>query len=163
MTRYVATVCILGGALSVSTPAVFAQTRTVTGSPVIADTITALFAGIAEATSALDVDRLLGYYAETPSLTYVARGQVLRSRPAFREVLEAQLGGLAGAHVRWLDTYIDVLSDGAAVATATYELTATFPDGGTVRRTGTYMCIYVRRDGRWSVEYSSHTFPPTPD
>jgi uncharacterized protein (TIGR02246 family) len=132
---------------------------TVTGSPAIADTIARLFTGIAEATTTLDLDRLLAYYEESDALTYVAQGRVTRSYDAFREVLHTQLGGLEAADLRWQDTYVDVLSSDVAVATATYAFTATLPDGRSVRTTGTYMCIYVRQDGRWRVRYSTHTFP----
>jgi ketosteroid isomerase-like protein len=159
MTKYLTAACILCGGLSLTTIPSSAQMPTVTGSPAIADTIAQLFAGIAEATSALDFDRLLGYYEESDALTYVAQGQVIRSHDAFSKVLDTQLRGLVGADLRWLETYVDVLSSDVAVATATYAFTALLPDGGSLRTTGTYMCIYVLREGRWQVRYSSHTFP----
>lgn len=159
MTKYLTAVCILCGGLSITTIPSSAQMHTVTGSPAIADTIAQLFAGIPEATTALDVGRLLSYYEESDALTYVAQGQVIRSHDAFSEVLDAQLRGLVGADLRWRDTFVDVLSSNVAVATATYAFTALLPDGGSVRTTGTYMCIYVRREGRWQVRYSAHSFP----
>ena len=160
MAKYLTAACILCGGLGLTTMPGSAQMPTVTGSPAIADTITQLFAGIAEATTALDVDRLLAYYEKSEGLTYVAQGRVIRSHDAFSDVLDAQLRALRGADLRWLDTYVDVLSGDVAVATATYEFTATLPDGGSVPTTGTYMCIYVRREGRWQVRYSAHSFPP---
>jgi ketosteroid isomerase-like protein len=159
MTRNLVAVCVLYGGLGLTAIPASAQTRTVTGSPATADTIAQLFAGIAEATTALDLDRLLAYYEESDALTYVAQGRVIRSHATFSDVLNAQLRGLSGADLRWLDTYVDVLSSDAAVATATYEFTATLPTGDSVRTTGTYMCIYVRRDGGWQVRYSAHSFP----
>ena len=160
MTKYLATACIVLGGFS-ATPAVgSAQVPTVTGQRAIADTIARLFSSIAEATSAQDIDRLLGYYEESEALTYVAQGRVIRSHEAFSEVLDAQLRGLSGADLRWLETYVDVLSNDVAVATATYEFTATLPDGNSVQSTGTYMCIYVREEGSWRIRYSAHSFPP---
>ena len=145
--------------VSLTTVSVHAQVREVSGSSAIADTITLLFADMAEATTALDVDRILTHYADSDALTYVARGRVTRSRAAFAALVRAQLGGLASANLRWLDTYVDVLSDDVAVATATYELTVRLPDGTSVQTAGTYMCIYVRQGERWLIQYSSHTFP----
>jgi len=159
MTKCLTVACILCGGLGLTTAPVSTQVPAVTGSPAVADTIAQLFAGIAEATTALDFDRLLAYYEDSDALTYVAQGQVIRSHGVFRDVLDAQLRGLGRADLRWLDTYVDVLSSDVAVATATYEFTATLPDGGSVRTTGTYMCIYVRREGRWQVRYSAHSFP----
>jgi ketosteroid isomerase-like protein len=160
MIKHLSAGCVLFAGLILTPSPVHAQMRTVTGSASIADTIGQLFGEIAEATNALDVDRLLRYHADGDALTYVAQGRVTRSKAAFGRLLSAQLGGLAAADVRWRDLYIDVLSDDVAVATATYELTATFPDGDSVRTTGTYMCIYVRHEGGWDIRYSTHTFPP---
>lgn len=160
MTTHLTAACILCSAIVLMPSPTHAQTVTVTGSPAIADTIGRLFGEIAEATNALDVDRLLRYHADGDALTYVAQGRVTRSKAAFGSLLDAQLGALAAADVRWQDVYIDVLSSDVAVATATYEFTATLPDGGSVRTTGTYMCVYVRAEGRWEIRYSTHTFPP---
>jgi len=159
MTKSLAAACILCGGLSFTSIPGSAQTHTVTGSRAIADTVAQLIAGIREATNALDIDQLLTYYEEREALTYVAQGRVIRSHAAFSDVLDAQLRGLAGADLRWLNTYVDVLSDDVAVTTATYEFRATFPDGGSVQTTGTYMCIFVRREDRWRVRHSTHTFP----
>ena len=160
MTKSVTTACILCSSLMLMTTPARAQEPEVTGSPAIADTVGQLFAEIAEATNALDIDRLLGYYQASDALTYVAQGRVTRSHAAFRQLVDAQLRGLAGADLRWLDTYVDVLGNDVAVVTATYELSALLPDGGSVRTTGTYMCLYVREGGRWQVRYSTHTFAP---
>ena len=160
MTKYLTAACILCGGLSLTTIPSSAQMPTVTGSPAIADTIAQLFAGIAEATTALDFDRLLAYYEDSEALTYVAEGRVIRTHDAFSDVLNAQLRGLDGSDLRWLETYVDVPSSDVAVATATYEFTATLADGRSVQTTGTYMCIYVRREGGWQVRYSAHSFPP---
>lgn len=125
----------------------------------IADTVGQLFDGIAEATNTLDLDRLLGFYRESDDLTYVAAGRVSRSYETYQELVEAQFGGLAGAQLEWLGTYTDVLSRDVAVVTATYDFTATLPSGRTAGSAGTFMCIYVLRDGSWQIQYSSHTFP----
>ena len=159
MTRYLTAVSILCGGLGLSAVRTSAQLPVVTGTPAIADTVARLFAGIGEATTALDLDRLLSYYEDTEALTYVARGRITRSRAAFADLLDTQLRGLAGADLRWRDIYLDVLSDDVATATATYEFTATLPDGRIIPTAGTYMCIFVRREGRWLVGYSTHTFP----
>lgn len=152
--------CLLCVGLVLTTTPGRAQLPTVAGSPAIADTVARLFAEVAEATTALDVDRLLGLYESTDALTYVAQGRVTRSRRAFADLLDTQLRGLAEADLQWLETYVDVLSDDVAVATATYDFTARLPDGTSLQTTGTYMCLFVRRDGRWLIRYSSHTFPP---
>jgi uncharacterized protein (TIGR02246 family) len=159
MSKYFSAACILCAGLILTPWPTRAQTLTAGDSSAIADTIGRLFAEIAEATNALDVDRLLGYHAEGDALTYVAQGRVTRSRADFEDLLNAQLGGLAAADVRWRDVYIDVLTKDVAVATTTYEFTATFPDGGSARTAGTYMCIYVRQEKRWAIRYSTHTFP----
>ncbi len=125
----------------------------------IADTVGQLFDGIAEATNTLDLDRLLGLYRESDDLTYVAAGRVSRSYETHQELVEAQFGGLAGAQLEWLGTYVDVLSRNVAVVTATYEFTATLPSGRTAGSAGTFMCIYVLHDGSCQIQYSSHTFP----
>jgi len=160
MTKFLTVAWMLCVGLGFTSMPISAQTTTVSGSRAIADTIAKLFGGIAEATNALDLDRLLAFYDESDALTYVAQGRVVRTRRAFDSVVRAQFQGLTAADLKWQDTFVDVLSDDVAVATATYELTGTFPDGGTVRRTGTYMCIYVRDEDRWLVRYSAHSFPP---
>jgi ketosteroid isomerase-like protein len=160
MTKYLAALCIALGGASLTSGPCSAQVATVTGHGAIADTITRLFSDIAEATSALDLDRLLAYYEKSEGLTYVAQGRVTRSHDAFSALVHAQFDGLAGADLQWLDTYVDVLSSDVAVATATYELSATLPDGNSVQSAGTYMCIYVRRDAGWRIRYSAHSFPP---
>jgi ketosteroid isomerase-like protein len=160
MIKYVSAGCVLYAGLILTPSPTHAQIPTVTGSPSIGDTIGQLLGEIAEATNALDVDRLLGYHADGDALTYVAQGRLTRSKAAFGNLLNAQLGGLAAADVQWRDVYIDVLSDDVAVATATYEFTATLPDGGRVRTTGTYMCIFARQGGSWEIRHSTHTFPP---
>lgn len=159
MTKSIASVCLLSMGMSVAPIPTAAQAPSVTGSAAVADTIARLFGGIAEATRALDLDRLLAYYEESDALTYVAQGKITRSYSAFRDLVRTQLGGLSGAELTFLDTYVDVLSKDAAVATATYNLTARLPDGGSLRTTGTYMCIYVRHEDGWRVRYSAHTFP----
>ncbi|GAF81891.1 unnamed protein product, partial [marine sediment metagenome] len=125
----------------------------------IAETVGQLFTGIAEATNALELDRLLGHYRQSDDLTYVAQGRVNRSYETHQEMVNTQFGGLAGAELEWLSTYVDVLSRDVAVVTATYEFTATLPSGRNVGSAGTFMCIYVLRDGSWRIQYSSHTFP----
>ncbi len=159
MIRHAVTGVFLCGCLGLTAVRTSAQARAVTGSPAIADTVAQLFTGIGEATTALDLDRLLSYYEDTEALTYVARGRITRSRAAFADLLDTQLRGLAGADLRWRDIYVDVLSDDVATATATYEFTATLPDGRVIPTAGTYMCIFVRREGRWLVRHSTHTFP----
>jgi hypothetical protein len=125
----------------------------------IMDTVGQLFNGIAEATSALELDRLLGYYRQSDDMTYVARGQVNRSYENHQEMVNTQFGGLAEAQLEWLSTYVDVLSRDVAVVTATYDFTATLPSGRDLGSAGTFMCIYVLSDGRWQIQYASHTFP----
>ena len=160
MTNPFTAVCVLCGGLLLATTPAQAQVPEVKGAPALADTIGQLFAEIADATSALDIDRLLGYYSTGDALTYVAQGRITRSPPAFRQLVHAQFRDLAGADLRWLDTYVDVLDKNVALATATYELRAMLPGGDSVRTTGTYMCIYVREEGGWHIRYSTHTFPP---
>ena len=125
----------------------------------IADTVSQLFDEIAEATNALEFDRLLGNYRASDDLTYVARGQVTRSHESFADLVDAQFRGVTEADLRWIDTHIDVLTSTVAVATTTYEFTAVLETGDTVQSAGTFMCIYVARDGEWKVDYSAHSFP----
>ena len=125
----------------------------------VADTVTQLFNGIAEATNALDFGRLLSFYRESEDLTYVAQGRVTRSHAAFAGLVAAQFRGVTGADLRWIDTYVDVLARDVAVATTTYELTAVVEARDTVQSAGTFMGIYVLRDGEWQIEYAAHSFP----
>lgn len=150
---------IVAGGLGLAAAAGVAQTATITGDRAIGDTVTQLFSEIAEATNSLDLDRLLEYYENTEALTYVARGRVTRSHDAFGRMIREQFEGLSGADLRFHHTYVDVLSADVAVATATYEFTASFPNGGSAQSAGTYTCMYVRTDGGWKVRYSIHTFP----
>jgi uncharacterized protein (TIGR02246 family) len=135
------------------------HTLTVEERQAVADTVGRLFAQVPEATNALDFDRLLGFYRESDDLTYVARGQVTRSHESFAEIMDAQFGPVAGADLRWLDRYVDVLSHDVAVATATFEFTAMLENGDTARSNGTYMAAYSLRDGEWRIDHSTHTFP----
>ena len=91
----------------------------------------------------------------------MAAGRINRSYETHQELVESQFGGLAGAQLEWLSTYVDVLSRNVAVVTATYEFTATLPSGRTAGSAGTFMCIYVLDEGGWQIQYSSHTFPAT--
>ncbi len=125
----------------------------------VADTVAQLFNGIAEATNALDFDRLLSFYRESEDLTYVAQGRVTRSHAAFAGLVDAQFRGVTGADLQWIDTYVHVLTRDAAVTTTTFEFTAIVAARDTVQSAGTFTAIYVLRDGEWQVEYSAHTFP----
>jgi ketosteroid isomerase-like protein len=160
MTRCITAACVVAGFMSLGSPPSAAQGPTITGDRAIADTVTQLLSGIASATSSLDLDRLRDYYERSEAVTYVAQGRVVRSYGAFSGILNAQLGGLRAADLRWGDTYVDVLGQDVAVATATYELTAIFPDGDSARSSGTYTCIFVRGDAGWRVRHSAHSFPP---
>ena len=125
----------------------------------IAEEVHQLFNGIAEATNALDLDRLLGYYRQSDDLTYVAQGRVNRSYETHQEMVNTQFGGLAGSELEWLSAYVDVLSRDVVVVTATYEFNATLPSGRSIGSAGTFSCIYVLGDGVWQIHHSSHTFP----
>lgn len=125
----------------------------------IEDTVGELFAQIPEATKALDFDRLLGFYREGDDLTYVAQGRVTQSYPAFENVMHTQFRGIAEADLQWKDTYICALTQRVATATATFEFKVVLESGAEAQSAGTYMAIYVIRDGSWQIEYSSHTFP----
>ena len=126
----------------------------------VAETVAQLFDEITVATNALDFDRLLSYYRESEDLTYVARGRVTRSHASFADLVDAQFGGVVWADLRWLDTYVDVLSREVGIATATYEFRATLEGGDTVQSRGTFVAVFVHRDGRWQIEHSAHSFPP---
>ena len=126
----------------------------------IANRVGQLFNEIPQTTNALQFDRLLSYYRESDELTYVANGRVIRSHEAFADIMDAQFGGVVEAELRWLDIHVDVLSRDVAVATASFEFTATLEAGNTAQSAGTYMCIYVLRDGDWKIQYSAHSFPP---
>jgi ketosteroid isomerase-like protein len=151
-----AAVCL---ALAVAPLPLAAQGLTQAESDAIEDTVGRLFAEITEATSALDLERLLALHENSDDLTYVAAGRVTRSRAAFAGLLEEQLGGLSAADVRLLDPFVDVLGRDVALATSTYEFTATFPSGSRFTTTGTYMAVFVRKEDGWKIRYSSHTFP----
>jgi len=125
----------------------------------VADEVGQLFQQIPEATNALDFERLLSFYRESEDLTYVARGRVTRSFTAFSEIMDEQFGGVIEANLRWLDTYVDVLSREVVVATADFDFIAGLESGDKARSEGTYMAIYVLREGQWGVEYSAHSFP----
>jgi len=147
------------GALYATVLPLTAQTTTVTGPSAAADAVLEQFNGIAQATNALDLERLLGHYEQSDALTYVARGRITRSYQAFSELVRTQLGGLSAADLSLIDTYVDVLTANVAVATATYTFTASFPSGSSVQTRGTFTCVFVHTDGRWLVRYSEHTFP----
>lgn len=157
MARMLAAVFCL--ALAVAPLPLAAQGLTQAESDAIEDTVGRLFAEITEATNALDLERLLALHEDGDELTYVAAGRVTRSHEAFAGLLQAQLGGLSAADVRLLDPSVDVLARDVALATSTYEFTATFPSGSRFTTTGTYMAVFVLRDGGWKIRYSSHTFP----
>jgi uncharacterized protein (TIGR02246 family) len=125
----------------------------------IADEVGQLFNQIPEMTNALDFKQLLSFYRESEDLTYVARGRVTRSFEAFSGVMDTQFGGVIEANLQWLDTHVDVLSREVVVATAKFEFTATLESGDTAQSEGTYVTIYVLRDGQWRIEYSAHSFP----
>lgn len=159
MLRHLTAAFLLCAGLGLTSVPAAAQKAAVTGSPAVADTVAHLFAGIADATNALDIERLLGYFEDSDALTYVARGRVIRSYAAFADIIDAQLRGLAAADLKFLDTYVDVLTDDVAIATATYEFSATLRDGRVFPTTGTYTCVVVHANGGWKIRYSSHTFP----
>jgi hypothetical protein len=126
----------------------------------IANRVSQLFDEIPRTTNALQFDRLLSHYRESDELTYVAGGRVTRSHGAFADIMDAQFRGVVESDLRWLDIHIDVLSRDVAVATATFEFTAALAAGNTAQSAGTYMCIYVLRNGDWEIQYSAHSFPP---
>lgn len=125
----------------------------------IAETVENLFDEIATATNDLEFDRLLQFYRRSDDLTYVARGRISRSYATFAELLNAQFGAVTGAELRFLEKTVDVVSRDVVVVTALFQFAATLDTGETGRSSGTFMCIYVLRDARWEIQYSSHTFP----
>lgn len=126
----------------------------------VADTVERLFDQVREATNAVDLDRLLGLYRDSDDLMYVAQSQIARSHDAYERVVHSQFDPVAEANLQWLDTYIDVLTRDAAIATAAFQFTAVLRDGTTVNSAGTYTAVYSLRDGQWKIDYSAHTFPP---
>ena len=125
----------------------------------IAETVDSLFDEIAIATNDLEFDRLLQFYRRSDDLTYVAQGRINRSYATFAGLVNAQFGGVTGAELHFLEKIVDVVSRDVVVVTAKFQFAATLDTGETGRSSGTFMCIYVLRDGRWEVQYSSHTFP----
>jgi hypothetical protein len=125
----------------------------------VAEEVGQLFNQIPEVTNALDFEQLLSHYRESEELTYVAGGRVTRSFAAFSDIMDAQFGGVTEANLRWLDTYVDVLSREVVVATANFEFNARLESGDTAQSAGTYMAIYVLHDGQWRIEYTAHSFP----
>lgn len=156
MKRFLFIVC---GSLAVLPGRITAQDLTEAESNEIARTVSQRFLEVAEATNALDMNRLLALYDTSDNLTYVAQGTVTRGIEAFRALIDAQLGGLSSADVRFSDPEVDVLDRGVALTVSPYEFTATFPSGSTITTAGTYMCLFVLRDGLWLIRHSSHTFP----
>jgi len=126
----------------------------------VADTVGRLFDQIREATNAVDIDRLLGLYRDSDDLMYVAQSKIARSYNAYEQVVHSQFDPVAEANLQWLDTYIDVLTPDAAIATAAFQFTAVLQDGEIVNSAGTYTAVYSLRDGEWKIDYSAHTFPP---
>ena len=61
------------------------------------------------------------FHRDSDALTYVARGQVTRTYPAFENLVHTQFRGIAEADLQWKDTYVDVLARDVATAIATYE------------------------------------------
>lgn len=126
----------------------------------IADTVGRLFDEVREATTALDLDRLLGLYRNSDDLMYVAQSRITRSYDAYEQVVHAQFDPVADANLEFSNTYIDVLTRDLAIATATFDFTAVLEGGGTANSTGTYTAVYSLQDGEWKIDYSAHTFPP---
>ena len=125
----------------------------------IAETVGNLYEEIAIATNALELDRLLGFYLESDDLTYVAQGQISRAYATFVDMVYAQFGAITGAELHFSEKYVDVVNREVVVVTAKFDFTATLGEGNTASSAGTFVCIYVFREGRWEIQHSSHTFP----
>jgi hypothetical protein len=125
----------------------------------IAQTVSARFDEIAEATNTLDFGRLLSLYQVSDELTYVAAGRINRTHATMAGLIDSQFRGLAVADLRWIEKHVDVLARDVAVVTSVYEFEATLESGGTTGSAGTFTCVYVLRDGVWEIQHSSHTFP----
>jgi ketosteroid isomerase-like protein len=125
----------------------------------IAQTVSARFDEVAEATNTLDFTRLLSLYQESEELTYVSAGRIFRTHATMAELIGSQFRGLAAADLRWIEKHVDVLARDVAVVTSVYEFDATLESGDTTGSAGTFTCVYVQRDGVWEVQHSSHTFP----
>jgi ketosteroid isomerase-like protein len=125
----------------------------------IAQTVSARFNEVAEATNTLDFTRLLALYQESDELTYVSAGRIFRTHATMAGLIDSQFRGLATADLRWIEKHVDVLARDVAVVTSTYEFEGTLETGGTIGSAGTFTCVFVLRDGVWEIQHSSHTFP----
>lgn len=125
----------------------------------IAQTVSARFDEVAEATNTLDFTRLLSLYQESEELTYVSAGRIFRTHATMAGLIGSQFRGLAAADLRWIEKHVDVLARDVAVVTSVYEFDATLESGDTTGSAGTFTCVYVQRDGVWEIRHSSHTFP----
>lgn len=125
----------------------------------IAQTVSARFDEVAEATNTLDFNRLLSLYQESDELTYVSAGRIFRTHAAMAGLIGSQFRGMASADLRWTEKHVDVLARDVAIVTSVYEFDVTLESGDTTGSAGTFTCVYVLRDGAWEIQHSSHTFP----
>lgn len=125
----------------------------------IAQTVSARFDEVAEATNTLDFSRLLSLYQASDELTYVAAGRINRTHAVMAGLIESQFRGVAAADLGWTEVHVDVLARDVAIVTAGYEFAAMLETGAATGSAGTFTCVYVLRDGVWEIRHSSHTFP----
>lgn len=110
---------------------------------------------------AVDAEAALGYYE--PDAVVASDGVLYPSFAAFAEHVRAFYRTLREVHLaEWRRMHVDVLSDQAAVLTATFRWSSTDTGGARTDLQGVWTAVLVFRQARWRilVRHESFLRPP---
>lgn len=134
----------------------------------IADTLTALMEAAYDFSRPDVRERLLSLYPDSGRVISAAAGRVTSTRAE----LDSSIGtfwqyvgqNMVGPRWEWGDVHVDVLSEDAAVVTATYSIPHRTPAGRRHVIAGAWTAVFARQDGEWKIiqEHLSDV-PPEPD
>jgi hypothetical protein len=114
------------------------------------------------AAEALDLDRLLGFVAETDRGSMISNDRLFLTRDDTVANTRERFKGIKAIKYETHERHVSVLSRTSALVTTTGEVHATTTDGRTFSRPYAQTIIFVLVDGAWRVLHMHSSNPPQP-
>ena len=140
------TMALVGAGCGPSTPALSDAARAA-----IADTVRLLARDFIAADHAMEPDKVMALFDESPDVAIASNGTVRESRQAFHDLLVALYASTRSLDIVRDTARVVVLSPDAAVITESYHYTRTARDGKSSGGIAVITYVCQRRDGHWKI------------
>lgn len=114
------------------------------------------------AAEALDLDRLLGFVAETDRGSMIGNGRLFLTRGDTVANTRERFKGIKAIKYDTHERHVTVLSRTSALVTTTGEVHATTTNGQAFSRPYAQTIVFVQVDGAWQVLHMHSSNPPQP-